>query len=145
MTAHETDLWCSNAEQRLWVRPASANAMHWTPVSEANGVRSMATAGGNLWCAAQGQLWYREPVKQPAHWTSVGAIGGVTAMAGIGDDLYACTTGNNLVTRPADPAAPKNWARVATNVPPGVLAMASDGATNLWVATSANRLLTATV
>jgi hypothetical protein len=145
MAGEGSKLWCANGNNLLWVRPAVAQPMHWTAVSEANYVTAMAFAGGKLWCVAQGQLWHREPVEIAQHWVSVGSVGGITGMAGAGDRLYATTDGNLLLSRAADPAAANTWTSVRSNVPPDVVAMASDGQRKLWVATSTNRLLQTSV
>jgi hypothetical protein len=138
-------LWCANGNNKLWFRKAEPTPQHWTEVSEANGVTAMAYAGGKLWCAAQGLLWSREASTNPIHWDQIQTVGGISGLAGVGDTLYATTTGNLLLSRPANTAGPASWAQVRSNVPPGIVGLASDGVQKLWAATSANRLFVTTL
>ena len=56
----------------------------WTHIGHANGLTSMATLDGKLYCTtSSNKLYVREPEEANIGWTYIGHANNVVAMAGI--------------------------------------------------------------
>ena len=66
-------LFCSTADNVLWVRNTQLSDVNWSRIGHANNVVAMTAQNGNLVCAtADRTIWVRPAVDADVPWTPIG-------------------------------------------------------------------------